>query len=84
MASWFGQPSRLKFLGWEDWRKTVSDEDANSTWDHIAHSPNCSIAKAQRMINYQPRYTSLQAVQESVRWLIENDRIDTGFVRANS
>lgn len=84
MAAWFGQPSRLKFLGWEDWRKTVSDEDANSTWDHIAHSPNCSIAKAQRMINYQPRYTSLQAVQESVRWLIENDRIDTGFVRANS
>lgn len=84
MASWFGQLSRLKFLGWEDWRKTVSDEDANSTWDHIAHSPNCSIAKAQRMINYQPRYTSLQAVQESVRWLIENDRIDTGFVRANS
>ncbi len=36
----------------------------------IAHSPNCNIAKAQRLLDYRPRYTSLQAVQESVTWLI--------------
>jgi nucleoside-diphosphate-sugar epimerase len=82
MAAWFGQPARLKFLGWEEWRKTVSEEDANSTWDHIARSPNCSIAKAQRMIGYQPRYSSLQSVQESVRWLVDNGKVDAGLVRA--
>jgi nucleoside-diphosphate-sugar epimerase len=75
MSAWFGQPSRLRFLGWEDWRKTVAESDANATWDHIAHSPNASIAKAQRMIGYQPRYTSLQAVQESVQWLIKSGKI---------
>ena len=36
------------------------------TWDHIAHSPNCSIAKAQRLLGYTPRYSSLEAVQEAV------------------
>ena len=50
----------------------MSEEDSQATWDHIAHSPNCSIAKAQRTLDYQPRYTSLQAVEESVSWLIEN------------
>ena len=49
-----------------------SVEEAAATWDHIAHSPNCSIAKASRLLGYQPRYTSLEAVQESVAWLIEH------------
>jgi nucleoside-diphosphate-sugar epimerase len=71
MAAWFGQTARLRFLPWEEWRTTVSAEEAAATWDHIAHSPNCSIAKAWRLLGYQPRYTSLEAVQESVAWLIE-------------
>jgi nucleoside-diphosphate-sugar epimerase len=72
MAAWFGQPARLRFLAWEEWRDTVSADEAEATWDHIAHSPNCSTAKAQRLLDYQPRYTSLQAVYEAVSWLIEH------------
>jgi nucleoside-diphosphate-sugar epimerase len=73
MAAWFGQPANLRFVPWDEWRAAVSEEEAQATWDHIAHSPNCSIAKAQRLLNYQPRYSSLQAVYEAVNWLIEYD-----------
>ena len=31
-------------------------------FDHIAHSPNCSIAKAEHMLDYRPRYGSIEAV----------------------
>jgi len=72
MGAWFGKPAKLRFLPWDEWRQTVPEADAMKTWDHIAHSPNCSIAKAQQLLNYQPRYRSLQAVQESVRWLLDN------------
>ncbi|HBE43193.1 MAG TPA: epimerase [Bacteroidales bacterium] len=72
MAAWFGKGSRISFLPWEEWKKTVSKDEADATWDHIAHSPNCSIEKARRLINYNPRYSSLQAVEESVRYLIDN------------
>ena len=75
MAAWFGQPANLQYLPWDEWRKTVSEEEAPRTWDHIAHSPNCSIAKAQRLIQYQPRYGSLQAVYESVNWLIAHNQV---------
>lgn len=71
MAAWFGEPARLQFLPWDDWCKTVTKDEAQATWDHIAHSPNCSIAKARRLLDYRPRYSSLQAVQESVAWLVE-------------
>jgi nucleoside-diphosphate-sugar epimerase len=76
-AAWFNQPARLRFIGWEEWRTTVTEEEANATWDHIAHSPNCSIAKAQRLLNYRPRYSSLQAVYEAVSWLIEHKVVET-------
>jgi nucleoside-diphosphate-sugar epimerase len=76
VAGWFGQPARLRFLPWEEWRGTVSEQEAAATWDHIAHSPNCSIAKARRLLDYQPRYSSLQAVHESLGWLIEHGAIE--------
>ena len=77
MASWFGQEANLRFLPWEEWRRHVSEKDAAVTWDHIAHSPNCSIEKARKLLGYEPRYSSLQAVQESVEWLIKNGAIDS-------
>jgi nucleoside-diphosphate-sugar epimerase len=77
VAGWFGQKATLRYLPWEDWRQTVSEDEARATWDHIAHSPNCSIDKARRRIDYHPRYTSLQATHEAVQWLIEQERVLT-------
>jgi len=75
MADWFGQPARLRFLPWTEWKQHFSEKDADKTWDHIAHSPNCSIGKARTMLGYEPRYSSLEAVQESVGWLMENGKL---------
>ena len=72
MYAWFGREPKIEYAPWDEWRKTVSEDEARATWDHIAHCPNCSIAKAQARIGYQPRYTSLQGVQEAVQWLIEH------------
>lgn len=75
MAAWFGQQPNLRFLPWEEWKQTVTEKEAAAAWDHIAHSPNCSIIKAQRLLNFQPRYSGLKAVQESVKWLIQHRQI---------
>jgi nucleoside-diphosphate-sugar epimerase len=69
MAAHFGRPARLAFLPWEEWRTTVTDAQAAITLDHIAHSPNASIAKARERLGYAPRYTSLEAVIEAVEAL---------------
>jgi nucleoside-diphosphate-sugar epimerase len=71
VGGWFGRPAQLEFLPWEEWRQGATANDAAKTWDHIAHSPNCSIAKARTLLGYEPRYTSLAALRESVDWLIE-------------
>ena len=73
VAGWFGQEARLRYLPWETWCTTVGAEEARATGEHIARSPNCSIDKARRLLDYQPRYSSFQAVYESVQWLIEHE-----------
>lgn len=69
MFAHFGQRAQLGFLPWDEWRHTVTEDEAAATWDHIAHSPHGSIAKARQRLGYAPRYTSLQAVIESVEAL---------------
>jgi nucleoside-diphosphate-sugar epimerase len=66
VAAWSGKPANLKFMPFEQWKTTVSERDARITLDHIAHSPNCSIDKARRLLGYAPRYTSLEAVREAI------------------
>lgn len=69
VAGWYGRETALTFLPWEQWRHTVEPEAAQATWDHIAHSPNSSIAKATRLLDYRPRHSSLQTVREALDWL---------------
>lgn len=75
MAAWFGREPRLRFVPWDDWRRTASDKDAEVTYNHISHSSHCSIEKARARLGYAPRYSSLEAVQEAVTWLMDNNLI---------
>ncbi len=78
MAAWFGKEPSLTFLPWEDWKTGVSENEATATREHIARSPSCSIAKAQGLLGYRPRYTSFAAVQEAVAWLVEDGQVEAG------
>ncbi len=75
IAEWFGKEPNIKFLCWEKWKKTVSPADAELTWDHIAHSPNGSIEKAKSILRYAPRYSSIEAIRESIAYHLN----ETGF-----
>ena len=78
MAAWFGTEAKLVFLPWPEWKTAQgNEEDATATWEHIVRSPNASIAKAERLLSYRPRYTSFEAVFESVAWLVENGLVKT-------
>ncbi len=76
VAAWFGKTAAFNCVPFDQWKTTVAAQDTDATWGHLEHSPNCySIAKAQYSLGYQPRYTSLQAIYESVQWLLANEGI---------
>ena len=75
LAERFGVQANLQYLPFEDWLAEIPDEYRESAKSHVLHSSNASIAKAARMLEYNPRYSSLDAVEESVHWLINQGRI---------
>ncbi|MCU1490208.1 MAG: NAD-dependent epimerase/dehydratase [Acidimicrobiaceae bacterium] len=77
VADWFDQPARLTFLPFEQWREQVDEKEALPTGTHLSHSPSMSIDKARRLLGYEPAYSSLAAVRESLSWLIEQGEVDT-------
>ena len=62
---------------WEEWKARQKPEEAQATWEHISRSPNASIEKARRLLGYEPRYTSFEAVREAVMWLVEKGIVRT-------
>ncbi|MGO4533648.1 NAD-dependent epimerase/dehydratase family protein [Leifsonia sp. 2MCAF36] len=77
-AAWFGAEPRLRFEPFDRFAQLTDAEHAATTWEHIARSPSISIDKARRLLNYEPRYTSLDAVAEALQWLIDEGRVNTG------
>ncbi|WP_018181099.1 NAD-dependent epimerase/dehydratase family protein [Kaistia granuli] len=78
VSSWFGHEANLAYLPWEEWKLQHSAEIVEQTYDHIAHSPSCSIDKARHHLGYQPRFSSFEAVRDSLDWLIEQGIVTTG------
>lgn len=74
-AAWFGQDAILETVTWEQFRTTSTVEHAETSWEHLDRSPCISIQKAHDLLGYLPRHSSLDTLLESVRWLIDHDKL---------
>ncbi|GAB3816726.1 NAD-dependent epimerase/dehydratase family protein [Kribbella italica] len=75
VAAHFGQDANLSYQPFEQWKATVDERSARTTYDHIAHSPHCSMEKAARLLGFRPRYSALETTLEAVDWLVANGKL---------
>ena len=68
MAEWYGRKANLRFVPWDVFSRSMSQADAQCSWDHLVHSSSGTIEKARRLLQYEPQYSSLKAVQQSLSW----------------
>ena len=78
VASWFGREPVLDFVDWPEFERRVGAEHAEASREHVARSIAASIDRAREVLGYQPRYSSLDAVHEALRWLAANGHVDLG------
>ena len=76
VAAWFGREPVLEFVDWSEFERRVGAEHAGATRDHVGRSIAASIDRARDVLGYRPRFSSLDAVRESLRWLAENGHVD--------
>lgn len=72
---WFGHIPKLRFMPLADLENYIDHEDYQQTMEHVTRSPCMSVEKARAYLGYDPNYTSLQACQECVEWMIKNNRL---------
>ncbi|HEY2296417.1 MAG TPA: NAD-dependent epimerase/dehydratase family protein [Jatrophihabitans sp.] len=72
-ASWFGHTAAFRPVTWAEFEAQTTAEYAASSREHLQRSHVMTIAKAKAVLGYVPQYTSEQAVQEAVNWLVEHD-----------
>ena len=78
---WFGREPRLAFKPFETWIQDLG-EWAENTRGHVIRSSCHSIEKSRSRLGYQPRYSSLEAVRESLQALIERGVVSGGSLHA--
>jgi nucleoside-diphosphate-sugar epimerase len=78
VAAWFGREPVLELVDWPEFERRVEPGHAEATRDHIERGIAASIERARSVLGYAPRYSSLEALYESLHWLVEHDKVDVG------
>src|SRR4051812_48494477 len=78
VAGWFGREPVLELLDWPEFERRAGAEHAEATREHVGRSIAASIDRAREVLGYRPRYSSLDALRESLRRLAETGEVDLG------
>lgn len=72
MYEFFNKEPKIKFLDWEKWCEYEGNKnEIEHTYYHIARSGSYSIDNAKKLIDYKPKYTTREVVEEAVQSYID-------------
>jgi nucleoside-diphosphate-sugar epimerase len=75
MYRWFRREPRLSFEPFDQWKLGLTERDAQTSWGHVMRSSCVSIEKSRQRLGYNPRFSSLESIQQSIEALIASGRI---------
>jgi nucleoside-diphosphate-sugar epimerase len=78
VAGWFGREPEIELVDWAEFARRVGAEHAETSREHVARSIAASIDRARDVLGYRPRYSSLDALRESLRRLVATGDVDLG------
>ena len=82
VAGWFGREPVLEFVEWAEFERRVGAGHAEATREHVARSIAASIDRAREVLGYRPRFSSLDALHESLRRLVADGGPSTSAARS--
>ncbi len=78
VARWFGREAVLDFVDWAEFTRRAGSGPAEVTREHTFRSITASMARAREVLQYSPRYSSLDALREALAWLVAHGQADIG------
>jgi nucleoside-diphosphate-sugar epimerase len=78
VAAWFGREPNLDFVDWPEFESRVGASHAEVTREHTFRNLTASIDRGRQVLGYDPRFTSLDALHEALRWLAAHGEVNVG------
>lgn len=78
VAGWFGREAVLDYVSWSEFEEQVGPAHAAAARDHGQRSITASIDRARDVLGYRPRFSTLDTLRESLRWLVADGQVDVG------
>jgi nucleoside-diphosphate-sugar epimerase len=78
VAAWFGRDAVLDLVDWPEFERRAGADNTAATRAHVERSIAASIDRARAVLGYAPRYTTLDALREALRWLVADGQVDVG------
>lgn len=76
MYRYFDKEPKIEFLFWPEWEKYVDDKKlTDHSYYHLARSGYYSISNERKLINYEPKYSILETIEQSVQSYINRGLI---------
>lgn len=76
VAGWFGREPQLDFVDDAELERRYGADQAATTRAHVDRSITASIARARDVLGYSPRFSSLEALNEALHWLVDHGQVD--------
>jgi nucleoside-diphosphate-sugar epimerase len=78
VAAWFGREPVIELVDWAEFERRVGPDHAEASREHVQRGIAASIARAGDVLGYRPRYSSLDALHESLRRQGADGAVDVG------
>jgi nucleoside-diphosphate-sugar epimerase len=73
VAQHFGHEPNITYLPWEEWAAQTDPVEADKTIEHIGRAPLFSMAKAKRLLGFEPKHTVQDTVLQAIdAWVAAN------------
>ena len=68
LYEYYGKEPNLRFVEWAEFEEIVGEENAADTYDHVFHSPVCTVQKAKDLLGVDIKYSIMDIFLEYIEF----------------
>lgn len=68
LYEYYGQKPNLRFVEWQEFEEIVGKANADDSFDHVSHSPCCTVEKAKKLLGVEIKYSITDIFHEYLEY----------------
>ena len=75
LYKYFEHEPKIQYVSFDKLSKMIEKEDAEQTYEHIRRSPSCSMEKAEKLLGFVPKHSSIDTVISALNYKLDRGEL---------